>query len=91
MVPSVVNPAHRLLSLTVNPLHKVLGEKDGERELLSVEGEVVNPAHSAIPTVNHLHMVLREKDVERASLLRENQNRVYFFHSISYLEVIFVP
>ena len=43
-----------------------------ERELHSVEREVVNPAHRVLcPTVNHLHKVLREKDGERASLLRE--------------------
>ena len=29
-MPSVVNPAHRVLSPTVNHLHKVLREKDGE-------------------------------------------------------------
>ena len=33
----VVNPAHRVLSPTVNHLHKVLRAKDGE--LLSVERE----------------------------------------------------
>ena len=35
----IVNPAHRVLSPTVNHLHKVLREKDGERELLSVQRE----------------------------------------------------
>ena len=43
-----------------------------DRELLSVEREVVNPAHRLLsPTVNHLHKMLRENDGERASLLRQ--------------------
>ena len=47
--------------------------------LESVEREVVNPVHGVLsPTVNHLHKMLREKDGERASLLRENQNSLFF-------------
>ena len=60
----VVNSAYRVLSPTVNHLHKVLRKM--ERELFSVEREVVNPAHRVLsPTVNHMNKVLRDEDGER--------------------------
>ena len=40
---------------------------------------IVNPAHRVLfPTVAHLHKVLREKMAESFSLLRENQNSLFF-------------
>ena len=64
LLREVVNPTHRVLSPTVNHLHKVLRER--WRELISVEREVGNPAHRMLsPRVNHVHKVLREKDEEK--------------------------
>ena len=47
VVPSVVNPANRVLSLVVHHLHKVL--RKIERELFCVDREIVNPAHRVLP------------------------------------------
>ena len=47
--------------------------------LESVEREVVNRAHRVLsPTVNHLYKVFRERWRESFSLLRENQNSLFF-------------
>ena len=49
-VPSVVNPVHRVLSPTVNHLHKVLREKDGESLSFSVEWQEKEKINKTILT-----------------------------------------
>ena len=64
VVPSVLNPAHRVLSMTVNHLHNVFSENDIQRAFLCWQRDSSPCTFSATPTVHHLHQVLRDKDGE---------------------------
>ena len=59
---------HKVLSMIVHHLHKVLSEKDIQRAFLCWQRDSSPCTFSATTTVHHLHQVLKEKDGEMCSL-----------------------
>ena len=67
VVPSALNPTHRFLSMTVNHLHKVLSEKDIQRNFL-IDTEIVHPVHLVLPPPFITCIRCWEKKMKRSPL-----------------------